>query len=51
MAAPPLVMVPVQPDGDMTSVGATVMKPVPGIQENQNVPIVVVPVLFSVRSY
>ncbi len=33
------------------SVGLTGIKLSPGTHENQNVPIVVVPVLFKVRSY
>jgi hypothetical protein len=32
-------------------VGADDRKPAPGIQPNQNVPIVVVPVFVSVKSY
>jgi hypothetical protein len=37
--------------GDWTLVGTTVMNPAPGTQENQKVPMVVVPVLLSVMSY
>jgi hypothetical protein len=40
-----LVIIAVQPAGDITLVGVTPMNPAPGIQENQNVPMVVVPVL------
>src|SRR5580658_164796 len=40
-----------QPAGETTPVGPTGMNPAPGIQENQKVPIVVVPVSVRVRSY
>jgi hypothetical protein len=44
-------IVSVQPDGLRMLVGDTDRKPAPGIHENQNVPMVVVPVLLSVKSY
>src|SRR5580658_3153864 len=40
-----------QPAGETTPVGPTGMNPAPGTQENQKVPIVVVPVSVRVRSY
>ncbi len=51
IAPPPLVTVSDQPAGELMPVGVTGIKPEPGIQENQKVPIVVVPVSLRVRSY
>jgi hypothetical protein len=46
--APLLVIVSVHPAGESTFVGVSDRNPAPGIQLNQSVPIVVVPVLVRV---
>ena len=51
MALPLLVNMSDQPGGDWTFVGVADMNPAPGTQANQNVPMVVSPMLLSVRSY
>jgi hypothetical protein len=42
------LIVSVQPVGEVISVGTAEWNPVPGIQENQKVPMAVVPVLSRV---
>ncbi len=51
IACAPLVSCEFHPAGIVTFVAAAGRNPFPGIQLNQNVPIVVLPVSFNVRSY